>query len=198
MHSSFRLDTNHDLSVSPWGLPVKRRKLPFNIAVSLFAVMAGLWMITTVKGPDVFAGWLALVFFSLGLIVFPLQLRWQTLLLVNEQKIRVHTNPFLRPLTFSWSEIASITLFEGKRHVYLGLALSPDALHPFLLRQPLLTRKLIERRIMRFQQVVLLSQRFLPNSLRLAYTNIQERYQPQIVQYHVTCESSNAFWETFN
>ncbi|MGB8346608.1 MAG: hypothetical protein WCD86_17105 [Ktedonobacteraceae bacterium] len=196
MHSSFRLDTNHDLSVSPWGLPVKRRKLPFNIAVSLFAITAGWWMLATGKGSAPI-GWAVILFGSLGLIVFLLQLRWQTLLLVNEQEIRVHANPFLRPLTFHWSEIAAITLFEGKRHVYLGLALSPDALHPFLLRQPLLTRKLIERRMRRFQQVVLLSQRFLPNSLRLAYTNIQERYQPQIAQYHIICENSNAFWETF-
>ncbi|MGB8346530.1 MAG: hypothetical protein WCD86_16715 [Ktedonobacteraceae bacterium] len=196
MHSSFRLDTNHDLIVSPWGLPVKRRKLPFNIAVSLFAITAGWWMLTAGK-ESATVDWAIILFGGLGLVVFLLQLRWQTLLVMSEQEIRVHTNPFLRPLTLQWSEIAAITLFEGKRNVYLGLALSPDALTLFLLRQPFLTRKLIERRMRRFHQVALLSQRFLPNSLRKAYASIQQRYQPQIAQYHIICENSNAFWETF-
>jgi hypothetical protein len=193
MRSSFRLDATHDLIVSPWASPIKRQKLLIDIVGSLFAIIAGWWMITTQKGVYVFGGWIALIFFGLGLIVFLLQLRWRAILAINEQEVQVHTNPFLRPLTFSWSEIAAITLFEGKRHAYLGLALSPDALVLFLLRQPFLTRKLIERRMRRSQQVVLLSQRFLPNSLRLAYTNILQRYQPQLEQHHVLCESRHVF-----
>jgi len=192
MHSSFRLDTNRDLIVSPWGLPIKKRKLPFNIAVSLFAITAGWWMLTAGK-ESATVDWAIILFGGLGLVVFLLQLRWQTLLVMSEQEIRVHTNPFLRPLTLQWSEIAAITLFEGKRHVYLGLALSPDALTLFLLRQPFLTRKLIERRMRRFHQVVFLSQRFLPRSLRDTLISIQERYQSQIDEYHILIETERGF-----
>ncbi|MGB8343482.1 MAG: STM3941 family protein [Ktedonobacteraceae bacterium] len=193
MHSSFHLDTNRDLIVYPWAFRIARRKLLFNIAGALLFIAAGFWMITTGTGSGMPVGWATMLFGSVGLIVFLLQLKWQTLLVINAQEIRVHAHPFLRPLTFQWSEIASITLFQGKRQVHLGLTLSPDALAPFLQRQPILTRKLIERRMSRFHQAVLLSQRFLPRSLRATLNSIQERYQSQIDQYHILIETERGF-----
>jgi hypothetical protein len=191
MHTSPppHLEPTHDLIIYSQFVQAERKKILLCLVTSLFFVVGGFWMIMAGRGENVLNGWVMVLFFGLGLLVFPIQLTWGPLLVLNEQTIRIRSNPFLKSITLSWQEIAAITLFKGTHSDALGITLSPAHLEAFLQRQPPLTRSILKRRLNRFHLVALLPARLFPCSLRALFVSIQERYQAPIQQHHIALET---------
>lgn len=151
----------------------------------LIFVIIGCWMIVAGNSSDIWKGWLGVIFFSLCLLALLMQFTWGPLLVVNEQGIYVRSNPLLKSILLPWQEIAVITLFTKRHSTYLGFSLAPVHLEAFLQRQPLLTRKMLERRLRRFHLVARVPQRLSSYSFHTLLLSVQERYRVPIQQHHI-------------
>ena len=192
MDISHQLKPNHDLIIYPiyaGAFAQDRRKLFLSIVVILLFLIVAIWPPTPARFGNVMT-WLILLFLGLCLVFLLLILIWGPLLIMNEQEIEIHTNPFLKRITLSWDELAALRCFETSRDRYLDFSLSPGHLEAFLRRQPPLTRNILVRRLNHFHAIARLSERSLPCSLSSLLASIQERYPTQIQQYHIALEAS--------
>src|SRR5579885_1352306 len=116
MRTSSRLEFQHDLVIYPTLIRMERKKLLGMSIIMLIFVITGCWIIVAGNSSDTWKGWLGVIFFSLCLLVFLMQLTWGPLLVVNEQGIYVRNNPLLKSFMLPWQEIATITIFTKKRN----------------------------------------------------------------------------------
>ncbi|HEU5375187.1 MAG TPA: STM3941 family protein [Ktedonobacteraceae bacterium] len=162
---------------------------------SLAFVLGGLWMMRSSQSSRVYYEGLAtLIFFGLGLLVFPLQM-FTTSLLLKIDREGIHCfYPFWRPLTIRWEEISSIypikmrfttiltiTVSLTGKPTYLARNFKPSKI-PFTLRKADGPATAIS---------LPLSTATLSSTKAIAL--IRERYAAQIGHYRISIQEKQSF-----
>jgi hypothetical protein len=181
------LRSGQEIVIYPLFVRLQRKgSLRFTIGIVIFALATAIWAIATHQKGSVLIYWIILIACVFSLIALFLQLTWGSLLVINEQGMRIRTNPLLKSIVCSWHEVGSLKLLQRGRRVSLYITLLPAHRETFLQRQPFLIRRMLSRNLNQEHPFIQLPQWQFPWSLTAVLSAIQDRYRTQIQQHHIT------------